>query len=99
MRTFLLLLAFAGPTFAHPVTDEVDADLRNGSVLRVAEPADQSDDVQAELVAGQRDRSLGLGPVRLLVGHAGRAMATANGEIQPHDTSQGVGRRRRGEDK
>ena len=64
MRTFLLLLAFAGPTFAHPVTDEVDADLRNGSVLRVAEPADQSDDVQAELVAGQRDRSLGLGPVR-----------------------------------
>jgi hypothetical protein len=76
----------------HPAADEVGADLRDGPVLGVPEAADQGDDVQPELVPGQRDGPLGLRPVRPLVGRTGGGVAPADGQVQPGHAGQGVDR-------
>ena len=63
-------------------TGEMAADLGHGSVFGVAKPADESDDVESELVMWQRDATLGFGAVRPFVGRAGCVVAAADGQFR-----------------
>src|SRR5262249_47826787 len=56
-------------------------DLRHGAVLGVAEGADVGHDVQAELVVGQGQSSLGLGPEGGEVAAAAAAVAAADEQV------------------
>ena len=58
-------------------------------MLGVAEAADQREDVEAELVVGQGEVGLGLGPVGRVVARAGEVGAAPDLEGEPQDPIEG----------
>src|SRR5262249_20933425 len=64
-------------------------DLRHGAVLGVAEGADVGHDVQAELVVGQGQASLGLGPAGGEGAAAAAAVAAADEQVEAADAVEG----------
>jgi hypothetical protein len=64
-------------------------DLGDAAVLGVAEPADQGHDVEAELVIGQGEVGLGLGPVGAEEAGTSGIGAASDGEGQAEDAVEG----------
>jgi hypothetical protein len=63
--------------------------LGHAAMLGVAQGACEGDDVQAELVAGEGEAALALGPVGAQVTAAASAMAAADRQVQPGAAGQG----------
>ena len=57
-------------------------------MLGVPQAADECDDVEPELVPGEREAALGLGPVRPLVVGATGVAAPADGQVEPGDAGE-----------
>src|SRR5262249_11580149 len=72
-----------------PAAGAVGVDRGHRAAKGVAEGADQGDDVEPELVAGQGEAALGLGAVGPVVGGAAGVAAAADGEVQPGEAVQG----------
>src|SRR5205823_3497756 len=64
-------------------------DLGNTAVFGVAEAADEGNDIESELVVGQGEVGLGLGPIRAVKAGARRVGAAADVQGQPGDGVQG----------
>src|SRR5262249_14715740 len=73
----------------HAARQQGTAYLGDGAVEGVAEPADQGDDVEAELVVGQDDAPLGLRAIGPVEGKAGLVAAASDSQYQPDDALQG----------
>ena len=68
---------------------ELAVDLGDTAVLGIAEPADQGHDVESELVIGQGEVGLGLGPVGPEEAGARGIGAASDGQRQPDDAIEG----------
>ena len=64
-------------------------DLGDAAVLGMAEPADQGHDIEAELVIGQGEVGLGLGPVGSEEAGAVGIGAASDRQGQPEDAVEG----------
>ena len=73
----------------HAASGEFLVDLRDAAVFGVAQPSDQGEDVQAELVVRQREVRLRLGAIGPAVAAAGRVVAAADLDRQAGDGVQG----------
>ena len=73
----------------HAAADQLGVDLRDAAVLGVAEPADQGDDVEAELVLRQGEAPLLLGPEAGPMAGAVGVAAAADLEPQPDEAVEG----------
>jgi hypothetical protein len=71
-------VGYAAPGNLHPVPAQGGVDFRHAAVLTVAQQARQGDDVQAELVLRQRQRTLRLRLVRDMKAGAPLALAAAD---------------------
>jgi hypothetical protein len=72
----------------HAAPVERAMDFRHAAVFAVAQGADQSDHVQAELMLRQRQGALGLRPPCLMVAPAGPVLAVPDLEAQAHQSPQ-----------
>ena len=82
-------VADAADADRHAAADQLGVDLRDAAVLGVAEPADQGDDVEAELVLRQGEAPLLLGAEAGLVAGAVGVAAAADLEAQADQPLQG----------
>src|SRR5262249_3202149 len=68
---------------------KLTVDLGDAPVLGMSEPTDQGHDVEAELVIGQGEVGLGLGPVGLAEAGAIGVGAAPDGQREPEDAVEG----------
>ena len=73
-----------------PAAGQLAMDLGYAAVLGIAEPADQRHDVEPELVIGQGEVGLGLGPVGSEEAGARGIGAASDGQGQPEDAVEGA---------
>jgi hypothetical protein len=68
----------------HALLPQGRVDLRDGAVVAMTQGSNKRNDVEAELVLGQRQGALSLGPIRPVVARTGGALAAADLQVQAH---------------